>query len=86
VAAPVAILLPALGAGIHGFLGQGDFSNLARRSKSMSQSLHTLMTSPPPAHETVDTLGDLAETAAEAMGEEVLNWRVFVRLKAPSLA
>jgi hypothetical protein len=37
----------------------------------------------PPA---VETLGDLAEDAADVMRDEVLNWRVFVRLKPPSLA
>jgi hypothetical protein len=86
LAVPAAILLPAVGAGIHGFLGQGDFSNLARRSKSMAEQLHSLMASVPPSEETADSLGDLAEGAAGVMGDEVLNWRVFVRLKAPSLA
>lgn len=85
-ATPVAILLPAIGAGIHGFLGQGDFSNLARRSKAMRDELHGLLTSAAPANDTVDAVGDLAEAAAAAMGDEVLNWRVLVRLKAPSLA
>ena len=86
LAVPAAILLPAVGAGIHGFLGQGDFSNLARRSKSMAEQLHALMSSPPPAEESAESLGDLAEAAAGVMGDEVLNWRVFVRLKGPSLA
>jgi hypothetical protein len=85
-AVPAAILLPAVAAGIHGFLGQGDFSNLARRSKSMAEQLHSLMASTPPSEETTESLGDLAEAAAGVMGDEVLNWRVFVRLKAPSLA
>jgi hypothetical protein len=86
-AAAAAILLPAVAAAVHGFLGLGDFSNLARRSKRMAEELRplTTVTATSATPETIETLGDMAEAAAEAMGEEVLNWRVFVRLKAPSL-
>ncbi len=80
-----AIFLPALAAGVHGFLSLGDFSNLARRSKRMHDELLPLTERPVPPHETLERLGDVGEEAADAMGDELLNWRVFVRLKGPSL-
>ena len=87
MAAAAAILLPAAAAAVHGFLGLGDFSNLARRSKRMAEELRPLSTvsATSATPEGIEELGDMAEAAAEVMGEEVLNWRVFVRLKGPSL-
>jgi len=86
-AAAAAILLPAAAAAVHGFLGLGDFSNLARRSKRMAEELRPLSTvsATGATPQGIEELGDMAEAAAEVMGEEVLNWRVFVRLKGPSL-
>jgi hypothetical protein len=85
LAAALAILLPGLGTGIHGFMSQGDFSNLSRRSEQMCQQLDALTAKVATTPLTVDALGDIAEDAAEVMRDEVSNWRVFARLKAPAL-
>jgi hypothetical protein len=81
----VAVFLPTLAATMHGFLSQGDFENVRRRSKRMAAELGTLAPrvaalSPDPV-----ALGDAAEEAARVMSDEVLYWRVFVRLKPISL-
>jgi hypothetical protein len=34
----------------------------------------------------IEALGDVAEEAAAAMAEEIVYWRVFVRLRPPLLA
>ena len=85
LAAALAILLPGLGTGIHGFMSQGDFSNISRRSEQMCHQLDSLTARIMATPLTVDALGDVAEDAADAMQDEVSNWRVFARLKAPSL-
>ena len=66
-------------------MSQGDFSNLSRRSEQMCQQLDALTAAVATTPLTVDALGDVAEDAAEAMRDEVSNWRVFARLKAPAL-
>ncbi len=85
VAAAVAILLPGIGTGVHGFLSQGDFWNLCLRSEKMTQQLEPLIKTVESTPLTLEALGNIAEDAAETMRDEVLNWRVFARLKAPAL-
>lgn len=84
-AAAVAILLPGIGTGVHGFLSQGDFWNLCLRSQKMTQQLEPLVKTVESTPLTLEALGNVAEDAAETMRDEVLNWRVFARLKAPAL-
>lgn len=84
--AVLAILLPALGAAAHGFLNQGDFWNLARRSERMCVHLDPLAVEMAHAPATVEDLGIVAEKAADVMRDEIVYWRVFVRLKPPALA
>jgi hypothetical protein len=85
IGAIMAIFLPALGAAVHGFLSQGDFRNLAHRSQRMCEHLAPLVTEvrETPLH--FDALGIAAEKAAAVMRDEVVYWRVFVRLKPPAL-
>jgi hypothetical protein len=85
IAAAVAILLPGIGTGVHGFLSQGDFWNLCLRSEKMTQQLEPLIKTVESTPLTLEALGNIAEDAAETMRDEVLNWRVFARLKAPVL-
>jgi hypothetical protein len=51
----------------------------------MCRQLEPLMAQITTAPPTLEALGTLAEDAAEVMRDEVLNWRVFVRLKPPGL-
>jgi hypothetical protein len=85
VAAAVAILLPGIGTGVHGFSSQGDFWNLGLRSERMTQQLEPLVNTVANTPPTLEALGNVAEDTAETMRDEVLNWRVFARLKAPVL-
>jgi hypothetical protein len=85
LAAGLAVVLPYIATGTHGFSSQGDFWNLARRSQRMCQQLEPLMAEIATAPPTLEALGTFAEDAAEVMRDEVLNWRVFVRLKPPGL-
>jgi hypothetical protein len=85
IAGILAIMLPAVATGVHGFQSQGDFSNLSRRSDQMCQTLDALIASVADAPPTMEGLGNLAEDAADAMRDELLNWRVFARLKSPAL-
>jgi hypothetical protein len=80
----LAAVLPALGAAIHGFLSQGDFQNLARRSEGMRADLEDLAFRLKVA-DTAAALGDLAEETAEVMGAELIDWRVGIEGKPPSL-
>jgi hypothetical protein len=81
----MAIYLPALGAAVHGFLSQGDFRNLAHRSQRMCEHLAPLATEVAHAPLRFEDLGVAAEKAAAVMRDEVVYWRVFVRLKPPAL-
>ena len=85
VAAAVAILLPGIGTGVHGFSSQGDFWNLGLRSERMTQQLEPLIKTVNNTPLTLEALGNVAEDTSETMRDEVLNWRVFARLKAPAL-
>ena len=81
----MAIYLPALGAAVHGFLSQGDFRNLAHRSQRMCEHLSPLTAEVAHARLHFEDLGVIAEKAAAVMRDEVVYWRVFVRLKPPAL-
>jgi hypothetical protein len=81
----MAIYLPALGAAVHGFLSQGDFRNLAHRSQRMGDHLSPLALEVAHAPPHFEDLGVIAEKAAAVMRDEVVYWRVFVRLKPPAL-
>ncbi len=81
----LAIYLPALGAAVHGFLSQGDFTNLAHRSQRMREHLLPLAAEVAQAPLRFEDLGIAAEKAAAVMRDEVVYWRVFVRLKPPAL-
>jgi hypothetical protein len=86
----LAVFLPTVAAAAHGFLSQGDFWNLQRRSERMYHELTSLCTrletvTSTSAALTSEALGDAAEEASETLDDEVLNWRVFVRLKPISL-
>jgi hypothetical protein len=83
--AVLAIFLPALGAAVHGFLSQGDFSNLAHRSQRMCDHLTPLAKEVEHTPPQIERLGIVAEKAAGVMRDEVVYWRVFVRLKPPAL-
>ena len=85
LAAGLAVILPYIATGTHGFSSQGDFWNLARRSQRMCRQLEPLIAQIATAPPTLEALGTFAEDAAEVMRDEVLNWRVFVRLKPPGL-
>jgi hypothetical protein len=85
IAAALAVVLPYVATGTHGFLSQGDFWNLSRRSERMCHQLEPLMSRIMSAPLTLEGLGSFAEDAADVMRDEVLNWRVFVRLKPPAL-
>ena len=82
----LAILLPALGTAAHGFASQGDFWNLAHRSRRTCHELTELAEQVAATPLSLEALGDAAETAAGAMAEEIVYWRVFVRLRPPLLA
>jgi hypothetical protein len=81
----MAIYLPALGAAVHGFLSQGDFRNLAHRSQRMCEQLTPLAAEVAHAPLRFEDLGIAAGKAAAVMRDEVVYWRVFVRLKPPAL-
>jgi hypothetical protein len=85
-AAALALVIPYIATSTHGFLSQGDFWNLSRRSHRMCQQLEPLMTRVLATPPTLEALGTCAEDAADIMRDEVLNWRVFVRLKPPALS
>jgi hypothetical protein len=86
LALALAVLLPSIASSVHAFLSQGDFSNLARRSTRMDKQLKDLIKKVDGVPPTIEGLGDAVEDASDVMRDEVLNWRVFVRLKPPALA
>ncbi len=81
----LSVFLPTVAATVHGFLSQGDFWNIARRSRRMHEDLSALREQIADRSATGAQLGDSAEDAAESLRDEVLHWRVFVRLKPISL-
>ena len=82
----MAIYLPALGGQrVHVFPSQGDFPGSAHRSQRMREHLSPLAAEMTQAPLRFEDLGITAEKAAAVMRDEVVYWRVFVRLKPPSL-
>jgi hypothetical protein len=81
----LSVLFPTVAATVHGFLSQGDFWNISRRSRRMHQDLAALRERIADRSSTGTELGDAAEDAAASLRDEVLHWRVFVRLKPISL-
>lgn len=81
----LSVLFPTVAAAVHGFLSQGDFWNIARRSRRMHEDLSALRERIADRAATGVELGDAAEDAAASLRDEVLHWRVFVRLKPISL-
>ena len=51
----------------------------------MTQQLEPLIKTVNNTPLTLEALGNVAEDTSETMRDEVLNWRVFARLKAPAL-
>lgn len=81
----LSVFFPTVAATVHGFLSQGDFWNIARRSRRMHEDLSALRERIADCSVSGADLGDSAEDAAASLRDEVLNWRVFVRLKPISL-
>ena len=79
----LAAFLPALGAALAGILTQGEFARIAQRSTAMAGQLRSIVAelSNETQQYTVDSLGQIAETAAQAMIAEVLDWRVVFLVK-----
>jgi len=79
----LAAFLPALGASLAGILTQGEFERIARRSTAMAERLGTIVEklSNEARNHSSESLGHLAETAAQAMITEVLDWRVVFLAK-----
>jgi hypothetical protein len=79
----LAVVLPAFGAALVGIESQGEFSRIANRSEGMQARLkayHDRLAAPPPPWS--DSLpsavvGEAAESAAEAMRAELMDWRVI---------
>jgi hypothetical protein len=84
-AVAVAALFPSIASALHAFLSQGDFWNLSRRSARMCHQLTKLIATVASTPPSIEELGNVAEDASDVMRDEVLNWRVFVRLKPPAL-
>jgi len=86
VVTPLAAMLAALGGATHGFLSQGDFQSLARRSTGVRAGLQRLAARldrlPAPS---TRALGDLAEATADVMSGELIDWRVEVGEKPLTL-
>lgn len=80
----MAAVLPACGAAVHGFLSQGDFQTVARRSDGMRADLEDLAYRVERAEEW-DTLRGLAQATADVMGAELIDWRVGFEGKPPTL-
>ncbi len=79
----LAAFLPALGASLAGILTQGEFERIARRSTAMAGQLGIVietLTSEIHNH-TSENLGHHAETAAQVMLTEVLDWRIVFLAK-----
>jgi hypothetical protein len=86
VLTPLTALLPALGGATHGFLNQGDFQNLARRSQGVRAGLQRLLLRLDRLRTpSGKVLGDLAGATADVMGEELIDWRVEVGEKPLTL-
>lgn len=76
---PLTVLLPALAGAVYGFLGEGEFRAIARRSEGIQAGLQALVARldrlrAPSSRSLVRA----AETAVDMMGGELIDWRVDV--------
>jgi hypothetical protein len=79
-------LLPALGGATHGFLSQGDFQSLARRSEGVRAGLERLIARLDRVRAPSSrALAGIADAAIDLMGSELIDWRVEVGEKPLSL-
>ena len=83
---PLTALLPALGGAIYGFLGEGEFRAIARRSQGIHAGLQGLVARLDKLRApTSRSLERVAEAAVEMMGGELIDWRVDIGGKPLSL-
>ncbi len=83
---PLAALLPALAAAVYGFLGQGEFRNLARRSEGVRAELQALLLRLQKRRSLTNrSLERAADDTVEVMGGELIDWRVEIGGKPLSL-
>lgn len=82
----LAAVLPAFGASFAARSSQGEFRRLAQRSEALAarldQAADQLAKAPSSSSA---ALGDVAESAANLMVEEVLDWRVLFLARPPEL-
>jgi hypothetical protein len=77
-----AVIFPAFGAAIAGILGQGEYERITKRSKAMQDQLQEMVDKLDEAPRlSSESLGEIAEEAAEIMTSEVLDWRVVFRAR-----
>ena len=74
---------PALGAAIYGIRTQGEFEQIAKRSDAMSAHLENLRNEleRPDFVPSFKHLGGIAESTAEVMSSETLDWRIVFQSK-----
>lgn len=74
---------PALGAAIYGIRTQGEFEQIAKRSDAMSAHLENLRNEleRPDFVLSFRHLGGIAESTAEVMSSETLDWRIVFQSK-----
>jgi hypothetical protein len=76
-----------MGGSLHGFVSQGDFQGIARRSTAVRAGLQALALrleraqlprtrAPGGLARATEELGDIAQEAAEMMDAELIDWRV----------
>jgi hypothetical protein len=79
----IAAFLPALGAALAGILTQGEFYRIERRSKAMVDQLQSIVNELQKGEShSMAKLANLAESAAETMITEVMDWRVIFLAKS----
>lgn len=74
---------PALGAAIYGIRTQGEFEQIAKRSDAMSAHLENLRNEleRPDFVPSFRHIGGIAESTAEVMSSETLDWRIVFQSK-----
>jgi hypothetical protein len=78
----ITAFLPALGAALAGILTQGEFYRIERRSKAMAEQLQVIVEKlRKDENYSIEQLASLAESAAETIITEVLDWRVVFLAK-----
>lgn len=79
----LAAVLPAFGAALYGIRTQGEFELIAKRSDAMSAHLENLRNEidKPDFVPSYRLLGRIAESTAEVMSSETLDWRIVFQSK-----